>query len=300
MKAVRLACVVVAAGAALAQVAQAQEASSPVPIVAQGGGGRGGGTGVGSGSGQGRARGGGGGTTGMRVPIEGAPVKGAPYFAEVVTESVQNLADGNRIVRKTTGRVYRDSQGRVRREDDREPGHVRVISITDPVAGAAWSLNPETKVAWKTGYSVAGIVGAKALVFSTADPAEFDRAKELAAKIREAQDALKEKQAAGGGGVPGGTGVIVPLPSEMKVEAKTEKLPARAIGNEQPIAIVTEQWRSPELQVLVLTRTSDPRSGETTYRLLGITRAEQAPSWFEVPADYTVRETGIKREAPRQ
>ena len=34
-------------------------------------------------------------------------------------------------------------------------------------------------------------------------------------------------------------------------------------------------------------------------RLLGITRGEPAPSWFTVPGDYTVRESGIKRDAPR-
>ena len=55
----------------------------------------------------------------LRLPIEARPVKGAPYLAEVITESVQTLADGNRIVQRTTGRVYRDSDGRVRREEDR-------------------------------------------------------------------------------------------------------------------------------------------------------------------------------------
>src|SRR5205085_3538810 len=38
----------------------------------------------------------------------GRVVKGAPYSAEAVTESVQTLADGNRIVHKTTAQVYRD------------------------------------------------------------------------------------------------------------------------------------------------------------------------------------------------
>ena len=45
-------------------------------------------------------------------------MKGAPYSAETVIEGIQTLADGNRINRKTTGRVYRDGEGRTRREED--------------------------------------------------------------------------------------------------------------------------------------------------------------------------------------
>jgi hypothetical protein len=76
----------------------------------------------------------------------------------------------------------------------------------------------------------------------------------------------------------------------------TTELPAGTIGNEQAIRIVSEQWFSPELQLLVLTRHSDPRVGETTYRLTGIVRTEPAHSLFEVPADYTLHESLIKRQ----
>ncbi len=69
-----------------------------------------------------------------RVPLETKFVKDAPYSAEIVTESIQVLGDGNRIVHRTTGRVYRDSQGRTRREEDIEPGRSGSISISDPVA----------------------------------------------------------------------------------------------------------------------------------------------------------------------
>src|SRR5689334_15870571 len=39
----------------------------------------------------------------------GKTVKAAPYSAVTETEAVQTLADGSRIVRKTTANVYRDS-----------------------------------------------------------------------------------------------------------------------------------------------------------------------------------------------
>jgi len=45
--------------------------------------------------------------TGMHVSVETKPVLGAPYSAEAVSESVQVLADGNRIVRRSASRVYR-------------------------------------------------------------------------------------------------------------------------------------------------------------------------------------------------
>ena len=83
-----------------------------------------------------------------RVPLEKS-VKGVPYSAEIVTEMNQTLADGNRISRRTTGRVYRDGEGRIRREEDRQNGTV-AISIVDGVAGASYRLEPETRIAWKT------------------------------------------------------------------------------------------------------------------------------------------------------
>ncbi|MCA1563549.1 MAG: hypothetical protein LC804_25950 [Acidobacteria bacterium] len=78
----------------------------------------------------------------------------------------------------------------------------------------------------------------------------------------------------------------------------TRVIAAGAIGNDQPVRIVSEQWFSPDLEVLVLIRHSDPRSGETTYRLSNIVRAEPERSLFEVPADYTVREPGMRRLMP--
>jgi hypothetical protein len=53
---------------------------------------------------------------------------------------------------------------------------------------------------------------------------------------------------------------------------------------------VSERWYSAELQLVVMTRHSDPRSGETTYRLTNINRAEPDKTLFEVPAGYTIKE----------
>ncbi len=78
----------------------------------------------------------------------GAPVQGAPYTAMITNESVQTLADGNRIVQSSTGTVARDSQGRTRQNTTlpaignlpvANPPHL--VFIQDPVAQSAYTLN---------------------------------------------------------------------------------------------------------------------------------------------------------------
>ena len=70
----------------------------------------------------------------------------------------------------------------------------------------------------------------------------------------------------------------------------TVTIPAGELGNERAIQIVSERWYSPELQLDVMTRHSDPRTGETVYRLTNISRADPDKTLFEVPAGYTIKE----------
>ena len=68
----------------------------------------------------------------------------------------------------------------------------------------------------------------------------------------------------------------------------THIIPAGQMGNEKPITIVRESWYSSDLQTVVMSKHNDPWSGETTYTLTNIQRAEPAASLFAVPSDYTV------------
>jgi hypothetical protein len=68
-------------------------------------------------------------------------------------------------------------------------------------------------------------------------------------------------------------------------------IPAGTIGNQAAIEMVTEQWYSPDLGVIVMSRRTDPRFGETVYRLQNIVRAEPAADLFQVPSEYTVEAT---------
>jgi hypothetical protein len=238
------------------------------------------------------------GAAGFRVPIEARLVKGAPYSAEIVTESLQILADGNRIVQRSTARVYRDSEGRLRREEDRPSGDSSV-SITDPVAGVSFSLDPANRLAFQTPNM--GMVRVTEAM---------QKLHETAMRLPLVASENVERDLAGRGF--GGNTVmafdslhargiderveVVQLPARdiegVKAEGvrRTTTIAAGAIGNELPIQVVSEEWRSPELQVLVLTERSDPRVGTSSYRLLNITRTEPPAHLFEVPADYTVRQ----------
>jgi len=75
----------------------------------------------------------------------------------------------------------------------------------------------------------------------------------------------------------------------------TITIPAGQIGNEQPIVTVTERWYSPELQVMVMNKRTDPRTGTTTYKLTNVNRSEPSPALFQVPADYTINNSELKR-----
>jgi YD repeat-containing protein len=266
----------------------------------------------------------------MKVPLEAKVVTGAPYSAEVISESVQVLPDGNRIVHQERSRVTRDSQGRVRREVDRD-GQVTSVSISDPVAKVSYSLDPASRTAWKTPYGAANIVFYKATASTEADPAEIVLKHKIEQEMQQMVPpppppppppvsvterrarALEAAAAAGEAVVVQGTRLPMRERNpgwEEKVEElaprqvegvqatgkrTTRTIPAGAIGNERPIVIVSEEWQSSELQVLVLTTTSDPRVGESVYKLQNINRAEPAPSLFEVPSDFTVKETGVRR-----
>ena len=236
--------------------------------------------------------------------------KGAPFSAEAVTEFLQTLADGNRIARRTVVRIYRDGEGRVRRETLKADGAVQTITIADPVSDTHLVLDPEARTAYQAGRRA--FAGGMA-------PREVERRKELEVEARRRTGEPPPPPPAAPPAVP--AAAVPPPPpaapppgTRMRVSASgsgdrvqsenlgsrtidgvrargtrtTTIIPAGAIGNDQPIRIVSEEWFSEDLQVLVQTRHSDPRSGETTYTLTNIVRAEPDRSLFEVPSDYSL------------
>jgi hypothetical protein len=74
-------------------------------------------------------------------------VKGAPYCADAVHETVQTLADGNRIVKRQASRLCRDGEGRTRQEVER--GGRKWVYLRDPATRESWALDPERKTVRK-------------------------------------------------------------------------------------------------------------------------------------------------------
>lgn len=83
----------------------------------------------------------------------------------------------------------------------------------------------------------------------------------------------------------------------VKAEGKMRsyEIPAGEVGNKNPITVTSESWTSPELQITVYSKQSDPRSGDRIYRLANLKRAEPAAALFTVPSDYTVKEAQTHR-----
>jgi len=205
-------------------------------------------------------------------------VTGAPFSAQASTQTVQTLADGNQINHTETAEVYRDSAGRTRR--DATLSHIgpwsaattprKLVDISDPVAGVRYLLDANDKTAVKMpdhGPRGRGL-----------DVPRTKRLHEEAADLSNIQRTTESL----------GTQVMAGV--TVQGTRTTETIAAGAIGNRNPIVVVSERWTSPDLQVLVYSKRTDPRFGVTIYQLSNISRQEPDATLFQVPADYTIKE----------
>jgi hypothetical protein len=243
----------------------------------------------------------------MAAPMtfDNETVAGAPYSAEAITEVVQSLADGNRIARQSKAELARDSAGRTRREQGlsifgpmvNAPDDFKQVQITDPEAGTITLLDMKNKKAHKM---PAPKIRLKTFEMA-APPPPPPPPPPPGVPSTLSIDGPTLFYAAEGKTVMGKP-KVEPLGKQFieGVEAEgtrtTFMIPPGQIGNELPINIVSERWLSPELKVLVMSRQSDPRFGETTYRLTNISRGEPSPSLFEIPSDFTVEDATLRRD----
>src|SRR5215470_17196340 len=184
-----------------------------------------------------------GGPFGMEVlgfggPHAGKVVTGAPFTATAVGESNRTLADGTKISQKVQSTVYRDAQGRVRKETTlpaigplAASGTPKsLVFIHDPVAGTGYILDASKKIAHK-----------------------------LPQRPNQAADANGTKESLGSQTI---NGVVV------EGTRFTRTIPAGHMGNDKPVTIVNEEWYSPDLQMIVQSKRSDPFVGESTYTVM--------------------------------
>ncbi len=212
---------------------------------------------------------------GAEIGRPGAVVTNAPFSALVTTETSMTLQDGNHIKQTSTLHLYRDSEGRTRREQSLNnvggAAGDSVVFINDPVAGMNFALNPTAKTATRSATGGGG----------------------------------RGPQGNRGGRMRGGPG-RGPTQQNVNTESLGSKsiegvmaegtrttitIPAGQVGNEQPLHTVMENWYSTDLKTVVLSRRSDPRNGDTVTRYSNIVRSEPAHSLFEVPGDYKVTDS---------
>lgn len=213
----------------------------------------------------------------------GKVVTGVPFTGTAVTQSTHTLADGTKITNKTQVTLYRDSQGRFRKEgsmlplgDLAEAQPRSFVVIQDPVAGKSYVLNPDKKVAHVMGAFGRGKRGPGA---PGGEPPVDERVNANVAKESLGTQSISGVSAQG--------------------TRFTRTIPAGKIGNDKPITITREVWYSPDLQMVVQSKHSDPRFGETTYSLTNIQRNEPAANLFTVPSEYTVTEGNLHRDMMR-
>jgi len=232
-------------------------------------------------------------------------VKNAPFSAEEVTLYDRTLDNGSHTRRETHGKIFRDSQGRLRTDSETlaaQPGAEKFeyTTINDPAQRVIINLNPKLKTA--TIFHFAKGVGPTATAMGSVGSAPVN--------VAAAQAAARSAESKPTPGVSATSKMSATIGTTSPVQTRTEALGSKYIegvnatgtrttriidagsqGNDKPIVAVTETWFSPELQMVVLTESDDGRSGHNTMKLVNITRTEPVAQLFQVPSDYTVKET---------
>jgi hypothetical protein len=278
--------------------------------------------------------------------VKGMTVVGAPYSGEEVNETSQTLADGTRIHRETKTTVYRDSQGRTRRE---APDN---ITITDPAASVTYFLDPKTMTGQKltmvegsytfmrsgsfggiiappgpSTFTVTSSVDGPARMILNGEPLDEKAVAEAMAKAKATGSTqtitIERREVTTTSGSGDGSGIGVGIAAEagmlgaamgapVKIALKksageslgkqmmegvnaegtrnVSPIEVGAIGNDRPIQISSESWYSPDLQMVIMSKHSDPRTGDEIFRVTNISRAEPAAYLFQLPTGYQISE----------
>jgi hypothetical protein len=265
----------------------------------------------------------------MMGAVRGMTVKGAPYSADEINETTQVLADGTRIHRETKISVSRDGEGRVRRESPdnitiTDPvANVTYVLNPKSMTGQKLAMPEGNFMFYRTNTAGAkgGAVTSTFTVTSSGDgpvsmtvngePLDEKAVAEAMAKAKasgqtvtydrrtthdvvttapvamgwaSAAPAMRKKMA----GEPLGKQIIEGVSADGTRNVET--IEAGKIGNDRPIQVTNETWYSEELQMTVMTKHSDPRTGDESFRMTNIRRGEPGAYLFQPPAGYQINE----------
>lgn len=241
-----------------------------------------------------------------------APVANEPYQAEKTARSVQTLSDGTVITLETHGLLARNSTGQVRedvhsnisgmvngREMDRD---TTFATVADPVDSTIilWQAGPgKSKIAITQQMpNLAGLKknsnlpasGANLGLLATPPPPPVGAIPGAPLRVTAAKlpnnpaDTNPNKVTHEDLGQQSLQGLLV------TGKRTTTVIPVGKIGNDRPITLVEEIWTAPELGIVVKQIDTDPRTGNRTMELTGLTKAEPDAALFHAPPDYKVQD----------
>jgi hypothetical protein len=202
-------------------------------------------------------------------------VQGLPCVVVEKVDTWQQLADGTTLSKHVEIRKWRDSEGRFRREStELHPGQkpdFEVASIVDPVNNTLTMLHFDRN---------------EAIVYHLPDQGPFhlhpyqdpfDKQLLARAGVQVKIEKLDGKEIAG-----------------VYAEGRrvTRIRPPGTIGNDKPMISEAQRWVSPDLKIMLLQWTKDPRQSDTR-QVTSLDRIEPNPQLFQIPADFSVREVSI-------
>lgn len=219
-------------------------------------------------------------------------------FSGVVKLSIeQKLADGNAIHRVTQTRQARDSAGRTMNEtavgcvrgEDGQMHEQLTVNINDPVArtNMNWQVgvNDQLKVVHVFHQPELKPVNSPPVVKRPEPTAAQQEQQQKMVKAIQARALLERRETRTEDlGVKDFNGV------SAQGLRTTRTIPPGEEGNDLPLVVVNETWRSKELGLLVMVVRDDPRTGRTVTEFEEFTRGEPDPGLFAPPAGYTMQE----------
>jgi hypothetical protein len=204
-------------------------------------------------------------------------VAGKPYSVDEVQEYTHTLADGKFSTESNVvGHLFRDSQGRTRTERARKPAPVWITEILDPVGGFWYVLDEQNKIAHRM--AVRSGPTARPSVCQSAQiefAAQVARRSDSDVRPAVSQELARPRTTSGKLDARMMQGVVV---------QGTRTTTLYPVHNGLPLRFTTETWDSGELQVTLLTQSSNGY----TDRLTNLNRVEPDPARFQPPVEYAV------------
>jgi hypothetical protein len=208
------------------------------------------------------------------IPLQttsGTGFTGAPYSGRATTVKEKVLTDGTRITETFVELLWRDAEGRTRRELIRHTDsgvEYRSIIITDPVGGMY--------LKWMDGYPTDKLVMHIWPVAPnqrvTAPPSPVNQG-----KVETRPDFRNE----------------ILTPQEINGVYAVGSRWSRTIrlegeSSNRVITVTNELWISPDLRIIVRHLHDDPQSGKEDTEVTEVVRGDPEPALFQAPEGYAV------------